>query len=163
MCIEKQNQVSYFWSLHSTHVLSCFKINAVTEWCRTSIWCTVTDIIGFHSSPYEHTLNVSPDNNTLKKWQEKSSFLLHFMQLFYIKVRTTGQLISQMLPRIKLKSPRICVSFPAQGCSWLFPRESQALTKHSHPSQSFLVAWDDRPTLTPPSSKLDFRYNIFLF
>lgn len=58
-----------------------------------------------------NALKVSGDTNTFFKkkcpeWQEKSIFLFHLMQFFYITVRSTGRLISQMLPRIRLRSPR---------------------------------------------------------
>lgn len=90
------------------------------------------------------------------------------MQLFYSAVKAAGQLISQMLTRMRLRSPKLCICFCVSGCKWLFkPQENQPelnKTRHSHPSQSLPIAADDRQnadTTLLSNWILDIIYSCF--
>lgn len=86
--------------------------------------------------------------------QMRNIFLLHIMQLFHSTVKAAGQLISQMLTRIRLRTPcqhqvkSMYLLLFVCGCVWLLmPQENQTelnKRRHSHPSQSLSIAEDDR-------------------
>lgn len=100
--------------------------------------------------------------------QKRNIFLLHFMQLFYSAVKAAGKLISHMLTRMRLRSPKLCICFCVSGCMWLFkPQENQPelnKTRHSHPSQSLPITADDRQnadTTLLSNWILDIIYSCF--
>lgn len=76
--------------------------------------------------------------------QMRNISLLLFMQLFPSAVKAAGHLISQMLTKIRLRTPKHVFAFVCVCVRMLMPEKTQTELNKRRPYQSHLIAGDDK-------------------